>query len=259
VSTPLALRDVAFTYARVPLILDASLDVSAGEVLAIVGPNGAGKTTLLKLLAGILTPCAGSVERNVPQSTIAYLAQNEEAPRDWTVRALVELGRLPHQGFFGRPTSKDGDIVQRAMERTRTLALADRALGTLSGGQRQRAALARALAQEPRVLLLDEPTSHLDVRHQLEALAVLRQEASAGVAVAAVMHDLVLASQADRCAFLGDGRKIRIGPPAQVLAPDTLRSELGVEFEVFRTSRGRAVAVPTGVSVPASHRQEDPE
>jgi iron complex transport system ATP-binding protein len=259
VTPPIALRNVAFAYGRVPLLQDATLTVEEGEVLAIVGPNGAGKTTLLKLLAGILAPSVGRVELTVLRSRVAYLAQSEELPQDWTVRELVELGRLPHQGFLGRPGPKDGDIVRHAMERTCTLALAERAIGTLSGGQRQRAALARALAQEPCVLLLDEPTSHLDVRHQLETLAVLRQEASQGVAVAAVMHDLILASHADRCAFVGKGRPIRVGSPAEVLAPDTLQRELGVEVEVFRTALGRSVAVPTAASVAYTHQKENPE
>jgi iron complex transport system ATP-binding protein len=251
-------RNVGFSYGRSPLLRNVDLDVYADEVLAVIGPNGSGKTTLLKILAGVLTPLVGRVELTVPRSSVAYLAQSEPIPLHWTVRELVELGRHPHQGPFHWSGPKDGELVRRALERTWTAALAERGLGTLSGGQRQRAALARALAQEPRLLLLDEPTSHLDVHHQLQTLAVLRGEARRGVAVVAVFHDLGLAAHADRIVLVANGRVVRVGSPAEVLEPALLREEFGIDVEVFRTVQGRSAPVPTAASTYREH-EETPE
>jgi iron complex transport system ATP-binding protein len=235
---------VRFCYGRTIVLAGVTLAVRPGEIIALVGPNGAGKTTLLKLLAGLLMPGAGGVRVSPPRArTVAYLSQSEEVPFDWSVREVVELGRLPYVGFWRDLTPQDQQAVHRAMERTAILQLAERLVGTLSGGERQRVALARALAQEPRALLLDEPTTHLDLRHQVDLFSALRVEVSRGVAVVAVMHDLSFAAHADRCLVLSRGAIRADGVPADVLRPDLLREVYGTEVEVVRTTDGRSVVV----------------
>ncbi|HWG85252.1 MAG TPA: ABC transporter ATP-binding protein, partial [Deinococcales bacterium] len=177
-------RGAGHAYGREAVLHDVSLALHAGEVVALIGPNGAGKSTLLKALAGIIRPRWGRVSAPEPRArSVAYLAQAEPLPPEFTAREVAALGRLPHQGLWGRETPVDDAAVRRAMERTGTLRLAGRMVGELSGGERQRVALARALAQEPRVLLLDEPTNHLDLAHQEGLLALLREEAAQGLSV----------------------------------------------------------------------------
>jgi iron complex transport system ATP-binding protein len=233
---------VSFSY-RGRLALDrVTLSVRPGEVVSLVGPNGAGKTTLLKVLAGLLAPAAGTILAGQPRA-VAYLAQSEGLPPDWSVREVVELGRLPYVGLWRDLAAKDDRAVRDAMDRVRVLSLAGRPIATLSGGERQRVALARALAQEPSVLLLDEPSAHLDLRHQAELLALFRAEADRGVAVVVVMHDLTAAGQADRCVLLSNGRVRADGSPADVLSRDLLRQVYETEVEVLRAKDGRIVIV----------------
>ena len=225
-----------------------TLTLGEGETVALIGPNGAGKTTLLKTLAGLILPRSGSVERGVGL-TVAYLAQSEEVPLDWSVREVVELGRLPHVGLWRALSSVDRAAVRLAMLRTETLTLADRTLGTLSGGERQRVTLARALAQEPALLLLDEPTTHLDLRHQAELLGGLRAEAERGVSSLVVMHDLTLAGHADRCVLLRGGTIIADGSPEAVLRADLLSEVYETRMEVLQGADGRrAVIVQSNTS-----------
>ncbi len=242
----LSAQDVHLSYGARAVLKGVTLAVHPGEVVALIGPNGAGKTTLLKALAGLLAPRAGRVDVGSPRArTVAYLAQSEELPADWTVREVVELGRLPYVGFWGDLTAADEQAATRAMERTATLDLQTRRVGALSGGERQRVALARALAQEPRVLLLDEPATHLDLRHQVDLFAALRDEAARGTAVVAVMHDLSFAAQADRCILLSEGKVRADGPPAEALRSDLLGEVYEIDVELLRTSDGRLVATAT--------------
>lgn len=248
----LAAESVSFSYGREPLLTDVTLDVSSGEITSIIGPNGAGKTTLLKVLAGLLAPNSGAVRApSARTGGIAYLAQAEELPPDWTVREVVELGRMPYVGIWRDLAPEDKHAAERAMERTGVRSVADRIVETLSGGERQRVALARALAQEPRALLLDEPTTHLDLRHQVDLFAVLRAEATRGVAVVAVMHDLGFAGCTDRCILLSRGRVRASGPPANVLVPKVLFEVYSTRVELVRTEDGRLVVVPTSSSIAA--------
>jgi iron complex transport system ATP-binding protein len=240
----LEVANLDFAYAK-PVLEHVSLEVHAGEVVALIGPNGAGKTTLLKLMAGLLRPQAGTIRAPEPRAkSIAYLAQAEPLPTEFSALEIVRLGRLPFQGFWGRESREDENAVARAMHRTLTLEFADRAVGTLSGGERQRVALARALAQEPKLLLLDEPTNHLDLAHQADLMALLRREASSDLGVVMVVHDLNLAAHADRCLLLSGGRILAEGPPARVLRPETLEPVYGVHLETLRASDGRVVVVP---------------
>ncbi len=256
----LSASDVHFSYGARPALAGVSLAVRPGEIVALVGPNGAGKTTLLKLLAGLLVPGHGVVQVLAPRHrTVAYLAQSEELPSDWSVREVVELGRLPYVGFWRVAAPSDAVAVQRAMERTAILERAGCRIGSLSGGERQRVALARALAQEPRVLLLDEPTTHLDLRHQTELFATLRMEAARGVAVVSVMHDLALAALADRCVMLSEGRVRADARAADVLRSDLLSEVYRTDVEVLRTNDGRLAIMATQPSVaeaPHTSREE---
>jgi iron complex transport system ATP-binding protein len=253
VTSLLVAQDLRVNYGARAVLTGVSLEVRAGEILALIGPNGAGKTTLLKALAGLLAPHSGTVQRGAGLA-IAYLAQAEELPLDWSAREVVELGRLPHVGFWRALRAVDQAAVEDAMLRTTTWSFADRALGALSGGERQRVTLARALAQEPKLLLLDEPTAHLDMRHQAELLTVLRAEAARGVSSVAVMHDLSLAAHADRCVLLRAGAVIADGAPEAVLCADLLSEAYETALEVVRAADGRRAVVVQGSASPFGRR-----
>ncbi|MEO7853028.1 MAG: ABC transporter ATP-binding protein [Rubrivivax sp.] len=200
-----------------------SAGMAAGQWIAIVGPNGAGKSSLLSLLAGLRQPQAGQVRlRGRPLSgwaaverarQIAWLAQQGEAEGDIAARDVVRLGRLPHHGLLGAPGPADEAAVDAAMAETECSAFARRRLGELSGGERQRVLLARALAVQSPVLLLDEPTAHLDAPHQRALLRSVAQRTRAGAAVAVVLHDLTLALAADRVWVMDRGRLVADAAP----------------------------------------------
>jgi iron complex transport system ATP-binding protein len=234
-----------------------SLALQRGQWAAIVGPNGAGKSTLMSLLAGLRTPEAGGVAlEGRPLATwpareralrIAWLSQQGEADGEIASRDVVCLGRLPHHGLFGAVTSHDEAAVDAAMHETECSEFADRRLSELSGGERQRVLLARALAVEARVLLLDEPTTHLDAPHQRSLLRSLVARARAGAAVVAVLHDLTLALGADRLVVLAGGRIRADGSPGDAQVRETLVDIFGHAFDIVRVgaaSGERWVAVP---------------
>ena len=234
-----------------------SLALQAGQWLALVGPNGAGKSSLLSLLAGLRPADAGRIllagrpladwPARQRAQRLAWLSQQGEADGDIAVAEVVGLGRLPQQGLFGAPTPADAAAVQAAMAETECSALAQRRLSDLSGGERQRVLLARALAVGAQVLLLDEPTTHLDAPHQRALLRSLAQRARAGVAVAAVLHDLSLALSADRLLVMQAGRLVADGAPADpaVQACLTAVFEQAFTIEPFGTGAARRwVAVP---------------
>jgi iron complex transport system ATP-binding protein len=194
---------------------DMSMSFAPGWT-AIVGPNGAGKSTLLRTLAGLQQPDVGGVRllgRSLRDWSdraravqIAWLGQHGDATGELTVREVVHLGRLPHLGLFAAPTARDEAIVDAAMHDAECATWQHRRLHELSGGERQRVLLARALAVDAPVLLLDEPTTHLDPPHQISLVTLLRRRAAAGIAVVSVLHDLALALLADRVVVLEGGR-----------------------------------------------------
>ena len=256
VLTPLIELDgVAFEYRLAggetrPVLSDVDLAVGTGEFVALIGTNGSGKTTLLRLLAGTLTPSRGAVSylgrpigslsRAQVARKIAVLPQSLELPSGFRVAELVEMGRAPHaRGLFGT-SADDHRVVRRALVEAGALHLADRYAAELSGGERQRVVFAMALAQEPELLLLDEPTLHLDLAHQvalLDAVASLRERRS--VTVVAVFHDLNLAAAfAPRVAVLDDGRIAADGPPEKILTAPLVARVFGVTIEELRTSSG---------------------
>lgn len=233
-----------------------SLGFAPGTWTAIVGPNGAGKSTLLSLLAGLRRPDAGQValagrpigawSARERARRLAWLSQHGEADGELAARDAVRLGRLPHHGLIGAITAADEAAVDAAMHETECDAFAARRLSELSGGERQRVLLARALAVEAPVLLLDEPTTHLDAPHQRALLRSLVARARRGVAVVAVLHDLTLALGADRLVVLAAGRLRAEGPPDDPAVRAALVDVFGqaVAIERLGGAGGRWVAVP---------------
>jgi iron complex transport system ATP-binding protein len=232
-----------------------TLAIARGEVVAIVGPNGAGKSTLLRVLAGLLRPSSGSVR--LDGVDIATLARRELARRiavvpqifdtlfPFTVREVVALGRTARLGTFGGASRADLAAIDRAIADLDLADLASRRIDRLSGGERQRAVLAMALAQEADVLLLDEPTVHLDPGHQVVMLRLVRELAcTRGLAVAAVLHDLNLAAaMATRLAVLADGRIVCDAAPETVISAELIHDVFGPGLVVGRTD-GRPIVLP---------------
>jgi iron complex transport system ATP-binding protein len=222
-----------------------------GELVALLGPNGSGKTTLLRVLSGQLRPDSGeallegrplaSWGRQALARRVAVLPQQLELRAGFRVAELVEMGRAPHATRLFGSTADDERAVRRALLDAEALDLAHRFPDELSGGERQRVLVAMALAQEPELLLLDEPTLHLDLAHQVSLLATIRRLATQrGMAVLAVLHDLNLAAAfAPRVAVLSDGRVAADGRPAQVLTPALAKRVFGVVVTEARDARGR--------------------
>jgi iron complex transport system ATP-binding protein len=218
-----------------PALADVSLQVPAGACTAVLGPNGSGKSTLFRLLLGTLAPDSGRVEfegrppreweRRALARAVGVVGQGEESVFPLSARELVALGRFPHLGPWRREGPRDRAAVQGAMERCDVLHFAERQLGTLSGGERQRVRLARALAQEPAALALDEPTTALDVQHEMEIFELLRGFVGGGGTVLLITHHLNLAARyADHLVLLDAGRLVAQGAPAQVLQEGRLEA-----------------------------------
>ncbi|GAB3761685.1 ABC transporter ATP-binding protein [Microlunatus parietis] len=223
------------------VVRDATLAVEPGSVVGLVGPNGSGKSSLLRTLYRVLTPRLGTVRidgLDVRRLTgrqaaraVAVMLQDPPTDFDLSVQETVLLGRAPHHASFGRDTPADLRIVDDAMRRAEITDLADRMVATLSGGQRQRVMLARALAQESPVLVLDEPSNHLDISHQHELMSTVR---SLGRTVIAALHDLNLAAQyCDRVVVLAAGRVVADGPPTRVLTRELITATFEVEVRVL--------------------------
>ena len=253
----IAAEGLGHDYGRGPVLVDVSLAVGAGEIVGVIGPNGSGKTTLVRLLAGVLRPRAGHVtlggvrlatlgRRDVARQ-LAVVPQDSALEFPFTALEVVLMGRAPHLPPLAFPRARDLEIARAAMARMEVAAVEDRALLQLSGGERQRVLLARALAQEPRVLLLDEPTTHLDLRHQTGIYDSLRALArDRGVAVLSVLHDLNLAAlYCDRLVLLAGGRVVTTGAPAQVLVEPLLARAYGVAVHVgTNAATGTPIVLP---------------
>jgi iron complex transport system ATP-binding protein len=226
----LSFEQASVGYGDKKVLRHVSLGVETGEVLGVVGPNGVGKSTLIKAASGILPPLEGRVLING-----AVVPQAVQLPETFQALDVVLMGRTPYLGWLGREGASDHRTAFEAMERTGTLHLTDRLVGELSGGEQQRLMIARALAQTPEILLLDEPTAHLDLKHQDEVLKIVRSLASkGGLAVLLTLHDLNLVARfADRVALLSDGKVRRLGNPAEVLTPDELAAVYGVAIQVM--------------------------
>lgn len=237
---------VKFAYRPGVSVLDGvDLSASAGRVVCVLGSNGSGKTTLLGCLLGNHRPAAGRIELDgkaideySPRARarlMAYVPQQPAAAFSFTAAEIVLTGRLSHTGVLGLTTRQDRQVGQAAMEMTGTLAFADRMLDELSGGEAQCVMIARALAQQPSVMLLDEPTSHLDIANQLKIYRMMRRLADDWkMAVVCVSHDINLAARfADELVLMRDGRVVASGPVGQVVDRETLGRTYGVEIDLI--------------------------
>ena len=273
----LTVENLHFTYKDERILNGFDLQVRDGELVGIVGPNGAGKTTLLRLISGVLKPSRGVIRINgddlaalkptsraklvsvVPQNPqlplsfkvldlvlmgrnphLGLLPQNPQLPLSFKVLDLVLMGRNPHLGLLQWEGRRDMEISRWAMEMTDVWYLADRRISTLSGGERQRALVAMALVQEAPLLLLDEPTSSLDLAHQTEIMDLVRDvQQKRGGAVVVAMHDLTLAAQyCDRLAMLAEGRRYSDGPPGEVLTTENISRVYGASVVVLSHPQG---------------------
>jgi len=245
---------LCFSYGDVPVVRGVELSAGEGELIGLIGPNGSGKTTLLELLMGLLRPDAGSVR--IGDTPVDTLSRRELARRvslvpqevglrfALTVREVVAMGRNPHLGRFEPEGQRDLDTVARALAATGTEGLAERAVDTLSGGERQRVLIARSIAQETPVLLLDEPTANLDVSHQLEVLTLIREIVRHGACAVAAIHDLSLASRyCDRLSMLFEGTLVADGSPVEVLTEHNLDRYFGIRARVEPAPEGLGLSV----------------
>ena len=237
-------KDLQFFYDRKVVLDGITFSVKEGEIIGILGPNGCGKTTLLKNLNKNLSPQGGCVmldgtdldtmvKRDVARS-IAVVPQTNEIHFAFTVRDIVAMGRMPFQGFMSGEDADDKRIIDDAIERTGLSDLADRHINTMSGGERQRVIIARAIAQTPRIILMDEPTLHLDISMQFDALNLVQKLAKEnGLTVVIVSHDLpMVARYCDRILMIHEHRIHAIGTPEDVLTPENMRTVFNVDADL---------------------------
>jgi iron complex transport system ATP-binding protein len=258
VTTPLlAAEGVGFGYGASPVLADVGLALAPGELVGLIGANGSGKTTLVRCLAGVVAPHAGRVlldgvmlatlTRHQRARAIAFVPQDPRVEFPFTALEVVLMGRAPYLSGLGFAAPRDVALAREALALLELGGLEGRVLDALSGGERQRVFLARALVQEPRVLLLDEPTTHLDLRHQATILEAVRRRVRAqGLAALAVLHDLNLAAVAcDRLLLLAGGRIAAAGNADAVLTPENLVAAFGARVHVGRSGPGeRPVVLP---------------
>ncbi|XVX20512.1 ABC transporter ATP-binding protein [Actinomycetota bacterium] len=239
----LSCSDLALGYRREEVCRDITVDFRPAALTAVVGPNGCGKSTLLKGLGGALRPMRGEVmldgrpvtayRPKEAARTVATLPQNPVVPEQITVRELVARGRYPYHSMLRTSSADDARAIQAALAQTGTEEIADRPVAELSGGQRQRVWLALVLAQDTPVVLLDEPTTFLDIAHQHEVLELCTSLRDSGRTVVAIMHDLGQAAAfADDLVMMRDGRVIAQGAPAAVLTPDRVEQTFGLRARI---------------------------
>ncbi|MFW6125697.1 MAG: ABC transporter ATP-binding protein [Chloroflexota bacterium] len=242
----LRLARVSLCYNHVPALKDVDLLVESGETVGLLGPNGSGKTTMIKLACGVLRPSQGEVflhgsrldglRRRVVAREVAVVPQQFFTPFAFTLREVVFLGRTPFLKAFADDGKRDGRAVDRAMELVGIDGLGQRYFNELSGGERQKGVLAMALAQEPSLLLMDEPTAHLDINYQVEILELVRRlNRERGITVIAAMHDLNLAAlYFGRLLLLKDGTVFADGRPEEVLTEETIHKVFSASVQVMR-------------------------
>jgi iron complex transport system ATP-binding protein len=241
----LVIKNLSVSYGAREILHNISLDLQSGEVLALIGPNGAGKSTLIRAASGAI-PYSGYVRTNgddlADLSTIqrarlvATVPQAVSMPPAFTVWETVLLGRTPYLGFIGQPSKADEEIVRQSLQRVSALPFADRRVGELSGGEQQRILLARALCQSTSILLLDEPTAHLDLQYQVNLLELVRELAHKdNLAVLIALHDLNLATHyADRIALMVAGNIKAMGTPKEVLQPELIAEAYCLPVQVVK-------------------------
>ena len=256
----LTAKDISVSIAGKSILSHVDVSFSEGRRTAIIGPNGAGKSTLLRVLASLHTDYEGNVllgetdirrmGRKRVARHLAILPQSMQAPPDTTVRRLVDYGRFPYRGIFAisRP-KEDREAVEWALEATHLAELQDRQVVSLSGGERQRAWIAMALAQQPEILLLDEPTTYLDIAHQLDVMQIIRQvNEDHGMTVIMVLHDINHALQySDEIVVIKNHGIFAQGEPKDVLTVDMLAQVFGVRADIFTNSQGISVLSPLSI------------
>jgi iron complex transport system ATP-binding protein len=242
----LKIQSLSVSYGARQVLHNVSLDVQSGEVLALIGPNGAGKSTLIRAVSGVIPIAGGQVRTNgdnfAALSTIqraryvATVPQAVSLPPAYSVWETVLLGRTPYLGFLGQPSQKDEDIARQSLARVSALPFADRRVGELSGGEQQRVLLARALCQSTPILLLDEPTAHLDLQYQVSLLELVSELAHKDhLAVLVALHDLNLAAHyADRIALMVAGSIKAMGKPKDVLLPELIQEAYCLPVQVVK-------------------------
>jgi iron complex transport system ATP-binding protein len=248
---------LSFSYdgATWPVLRDLSLEIPPGAITAILGPNGSGKTTLLRLLLGVLRPQSGQVRlngrplkvytRRERGRLLGLVPQDEHVPFDFSVLEYVLLGRAPYLGTLQMPGEADRQVALRSLAAVGLEHLQGRAMPSLSGGERQLAVLARALAQQPQVLLMDEPTAHLDLANQARLLEIMRHLVAQGVTLVLTTHDPGLASSvADHAVLMHQGRVLAAGPAAAVLTAEKLSETYGVAVRVYQIDGRRLILLP---------------
>lgn len=234
-------KNLSVSYGKTQILCDLSFTLPQGSLVSVIGTNGSGKSTMIKAVLGIIEPQSGdilvdgtstsSLSRGDIAKKIAYLAQGKSVP-DMTVGQMVLHGRFPHLGYPRRYSEKDCKIAADALERTGLTGYRDKTMSSLSGGMRQNAYIAMALAQDTDYILLDEPTSYLDITHQIQLMHTLRSLADSGKGIAAVMHDLPLAfGFSDAIAVLSDGKTVLCDTPENVCRSNIIKDIFGIELK----------------------------
>lgn len=249
-------KDLNISYGNLDIVKDLNLEIPKGKITTIIGANGCGKSTILKTLARIIKPKSGSIyinnkELNSQDSkelakAMAVLPQSPQAPNGLTVEELISYGRFPHQKGFGKLKDEDKDIINWALEKTRILEFRDRPIEALSGGQRQRAWIAMALAQETDILLLDEPTTYLDLAHQLEVLKLLEElNKKEGRTIVMVIHELNNAARfADHMIGVKKGKIVCQGTAHEVMTKENLKEIFNIDAEIVNEPKsGKPVCI----------------
>lgn len=249
-------KDLNISYGNLDIVKDLNLEIPKGKITTIIGANGCGKSTILKTLARIIKPKSGSIyindkELNSQDSkelakAMAVLPQSPQAPSGLTVEELISYGRFPHQKGFGKLKDEDKDIINWALEKTRISEFRDRPIEALSGGQRQRAWIAMALAQETDILLLDEPTTYLDLAHQLEVLKLLEElNKKEGRTIVMVIHELNNAARfADHMIGVKKGKIVCQGTAHEVMTKENLREIFNIDAEIINEPKsGKPVCI----------------
>ncbi len=253
----LKVLDIHFSYGSKPVLRGISLEVRRGEIVGLIGPNGSGKTTLLRTITRVLTSQKGKVYLNGDDAArlsqeevarrVAVVPQTPFLPEAFTAMELVLMGRTPYLGHFRWEGERDMEIARQAMEMTDTQQFASQRIGELSGGERQRVLIARALAQTPSILLLDEPTAHLDIGHQAAIFDLLyRLQETRPLSVLAAVHDLTTASQyCHRLVMLQNGEVVADGTPQEVLTMERIGEVYGAQVSLMRhPEHGTPVVLP---------------
>jgi iron complex transport system ATP-binding protein len=244
--TILQAQELSLSYKTGKVVENFTISICRGKTYGLIGPNGSGKTTLLRAFAGLIKPAHGNIYlegQNIVQFSsrmrariLGWVPQQERLAWELTVKEVVALGRAPHRGWLLPLTRSDKEVVGKVIDFTEMTALSDRKVNELSGGEFQRVLIARALAQEPHILLLDEPTTNLDIHHQLHLMdmvrdLVIKQE----IAVVIAIHDLNLAARCcDSLVLMHKGNKVASGIPAEVLTPENIAEVFRVESQLYR-------------------------